>query len=227
MYKQVFDILKNKMIILFVFMYPVLAIIFNYLLKDTPEAVNMVIPIFITMHVIMSPIICMSSIISEEKEKNTLKGLFFASINGREYIIGISSVLMIMLIISMIPYYFILDFTMGQILRFIYFSIIGFACSILLGGVIGVSAKNQMCVGTISSPISMLIGLLPMAAIFNDTIDKCSRILYSKRIYDVVYRFMRNNSIDYKTDTVVCLCNMFVLSIIFGFFYKKSRKLNK
>lgn len=227
MYKQLHDTIRNKLIILLIFMYPVLAYIFYFLLKDTPQAVNMVVPIFITMHIIMAPIVCMSSIISEEKEKNTLKGLFFSGVKSYEYLIGVSSVLLLILIVSLIPYLFILQFSVGQAFCFFYFAIIGFLCSLLLGSVIGIISKNQMCVGTISSPLSMFIGLLPMASMFNAHIDKVSKVLYSKRIYDVIYSFMDNKEIDIFTDTSVCTINMFILILIFGFAYRSSGKMNK
>ena len=98
MYKQFCDTLKNKLLLLLIFMYPVLAYIFYFLLKDTQEAVNIVIPIFITMHIIMAPIVCMSSIISEEKEKNTIKVLLFSGIRSYEYLLGVAGVLMLSLI---------------------------------------------------------------------------------------------------------------------------------
>ena len=110
MYKQFCDTLKNKLLLLLIFMYPVLAYIFYFLLKDTQEAVNIVIPIFITMHIIMAPIVCMSSIISEEKEKNTIKVLLFSGIRSYEYLLGVAGVLMGILIVSVIPYLFILKF---------------------------------------------------------------------------------------------------------------------
>lgn len=225
MYKQLHDTIKNKLVILLIFMYPVLAYIFYFLLKDTPQAINMVIPIFVTMHIIMAPIVCISSIISEEKEKNTLKGLFFSGVKSYEYLLGISSVLLLILIVSLIPYLFILQFKVGQILCFFNFAVIGFLCSLLLGSVIGIISKNQMCVGTISSPLSMFIGLLPMTSMFNTHIDKISKVLYSKRIYDVIYSFMDNKEIDIIIDTSVCMINMFILIIIFSFAYRTSGKI--
>lgn len=225
MYKQLHDTIKNKLVILLIFMYPVLAYIFYFLLKDTLQAINMVIPIFVTMHIIMAPIVCISSIISEEKEKNTLKGLFFSGVKSYEYLLGISSVLLLILIVSLIPYLFILQFKVGQILCFFYFAVIGFLCSLLLGSVIGIISKNQMCVGTISSPLSMFIGLLPMTSMFNTHIDKISKVLYSKRIYDVIYSFMDNKEIDIIIDTSVCMINMFILIIIFSFAYRTSGKI--
>ena len=116
MYKQFCDTLKNKLLLLLIFMYPVLAYIFYFLLKDTQEAVNIVIPIFITMHIIMAPIVCMSSIISEEKEKNTIKVLLFSGIRSYEYLLGVAGVLMGILIVSVIPYLFILKFEKQQCL---------------------------------------------------------------------------------------------------------------
>ena len=121
MYKQFCDTLKNKLLLLLIFMYPVLAYIFYFLLKDTQEAVNIVIPIFITMHIIMAPIVCMSSIISEEKEKNTIKVLLFSGIRSYEYLLGVAGVLMGILIVSVIPYLFILKFDTEQTLLCIKF----------------------------------------------------------------------------------------------------------
>ena len=119
MYKQFCDTLKNKLLLLLIFMYPVLAYIFYFLLKDTQEAVNIVIPIFITMHIIMAPIVCMSSIISEEKEKNTIKVLLFSGIRSYEYLLGVAGVLMGILIVSVIPYLFILKFDTEQTLLYV------------------------------------------------------------------------------------------------------------
>ena len=188
---------------------------------------NIVIPIFITMHIIMAPIVCMSSIISEEKEKNTIKVLLFSGIRSYEYLLGVAGVLMGILIVSVIPYLFILKFDTEQTLLFFYFIILGFVCSMLLGSVIGIMSKNQMSVGTISSPLSMFIGLLPMASIFNDSVDKASKILYSKRIYDVVYSFMGEMKTDIGIDTGVCAANMAVLILVFCFVYTKSGKMSQ
>lgn len=221
MYKQILDILKNKLIILMIFMYPVLTYVFYFALNDTKEAINMMIPIFITMHIIMAPIICMSSIISEEKEKNTLKVLFFADVKGYEYLLGVGIVLLGVLAISIIPYFFIIKFTTSEIGIFYFFSIIGFISSLLLGAVIGISAKSQMSVGTISSPLSMIIGLLPMVSIFNSNINKFSKVIYSKRIYDVVYNFLLTEDIQLKSDVVVCLLNMTLFVLIFCIVYKR------
>lgn len=227
MYKQLHDIIRNKLVILLIFMCPVLAYIFYFLLKDTPQAVNMVVPVFITMHIIMAPIVCMSSIFSEEKEKNTLKGLFFSGVKSYEYLTGVSSILLLILIVSLIPYLFILQFSAGQVLCFFYFAVIGFLCSLLLGSVIGMIFKNQMCGGTISSPLSMVIGLLPMASMFNTHINNVSKVLYSKRIYDVIYLFTGDKEIDIFIDTSVCMINMFILIIIFGLAYRTNGEMSE
>ena len=221
-YKQMHDCLRNKLIILMIFMYPILTYIFYFLLHDTPEAINMVIPIFITMHIIMTPIICMSSIISEEKEKNTLKVLFFSNVKGREYLLGVGMVILFILILSLIPYLLILDFTIMELSIFYLFSIFGLITSLLLGAVIGIVAKNQMSVGTISSPLSMIIGLLPMMAVFNTTINKFSKIIYSKQIYDIVYKFLVSEEVDYQTLILICISNMIVFIFMFSIVYRRT-----
>ena len=62
---------------------------------------------------------------------------------------------------------------------------------------------------------------------FNTNIDKISKVLYSKRIYDVIYSFMDNKEIDILIDTSICVINMFILIIVFGFAYRTSGKMNK
>ena len=68
---------------------------------------------------------------------------------------------------------------------------------------------------------------LPMASIFNDSVDKASKILYSKRIYDVVYSFMGEMKTDIGIDTGVCVANMAVLILVFCFVYTKSGKMSQ
>lgn len=47
------------------------------------------------------------------------------------------------LIVSVIPYLFILKFDTEQTLLFFYFIILGFVCSMLLGSVIGIMSKTR------------------------------------------------------------------------------------
>lgn len=204
------------------FLYPVLTYTFYFLMHDTKEALDMMIPIFITMHIIMTPIMCMSSIISEEKEKNTLKYLFFSNVRGGEYLFGVGIVILFILTLSVIPFLFILDLTVKEAVVFFLFSIIGLITSQFLGSVIGIVAKNQMSVGTISSPLSMVIGLLPMLAVFNSTINKCGKVIYSKQIYDVVYNFLQSKKVDFNNGIIICISNMIIFILIFCIVYRKT-----
>lgn len=56
-------------------------------MKDSELA--SVLPTFITMHIVMIPIINMANIIAEEKEKNTLRVLIMSNVKPMEYLIGI------------------------------------------------------------------------------------------------------------------------------------------
>ena len=221
-YKQTLDILKNKMIVFMMFLYPFMTLTFKLLLINQAEIFSFVFPVFVTMHIIMAPMLCFSSVISEEKENNTLKMLFLSDVRSIEYLFGIGLCLIFFLITSTIPYYFILDLTFNQAIILLFMSLFGFICSALLGSIIGIFAKNQTSVGTIDSPISMFIGLLPMMGNFNETIKKVSNILYSQRIYNIAYNY--NNmtfDIAYREEIFIFFCNAAVLIVIFSMIYSE------
>lgn len=80
--------------------------------------------------------------------------------------------LTVFLLISTVPYYFLLNLEYKAGLQLFLISFIGVSCSSLLGSIIGVVAKSQIVVGTISSSVSMIIGLLPMMSNFSSELKK-------------------------------------------------------
>lgn len=229
LYKQFADMSRNKMLIFMMLMYPILLFLFYILLKNNNKQIlDFMFPTFVTMHIIMSPIICFSSVISEEKEKGTLRVLLLSGVNAIEYFLGVFLCLLFFLMISTSPYYFLLNLEHKECFQLFLISFIGVSCSSLLGSIIGIVAKNQIVVGTISSPVSMIIGLLPMMSNFSSDLKRVSDYLYSQRIYDFVYSF-RVNTVDLTIkDLVIFGCNFVVFALLFVIVYrKKSLALEK
>ena len=71
--KQILDTIKNKTVFIQFLMFPIIAVIMENAVKieDMPE--HFFAKLFAVMFIGMSPLSCMSAIISEEKEKNTLR----------------------------------------------------------------------------------------------------------------------------------------------------------
>ncbi len=223
LYKQFADMSRNKMLIFMMLMYPILLLFFYVLLKNNNKQVlDFIFPTFVTMHIIMSPIICFSSVLSEEKEKGTLRVLLLSGVNAIEYFLGVFLCLLFFLLISTVPYYFLLNLEFKEGLQLFSISFIGISCSSILGSIIGVVAKSQIVVGTISSPVSMVIGLLPMMSNFSSKLKKVSVFLYSQRIYDFIYSF-RVSSVDISLkDIIIFGCNFVIFALLFVIVYRKK-----
>ena len=89
--KQVKDTGKNMALLVQFVMFPMMAAIMENAihLEDMPE--HFFVGMFAVMHVGMAPLTVTVSIISEEKEKNTLRMLLLANVRPLEYLCGIGS----------------------------------------------------------------------------------------------------------------------------------------
>lgn len=223
LYKQFGDMSRNKMLIFMMLMYPILLLVFYFLLKNNNNQVlDFIFPTFVTMHIIMSPIICFSSVLSEEKEKGTLRVLLLSGVNAIEYFLGVFLCLLFFLMLSTVPYYFLLNLQLKEGLQLFLISLVGVSCSSLLGSIIGIVAKSQIVVGTISSPVSMVIGLLPMMSNFSSDLKKASDYLYSQRIYDFIYSFRMNTVNITVKDFIIFGGNFIIFALLFVIVYRKK-----
>lgn len=85
--KQIKDSLKNRLVLVVFFMFPILALVFKEIVSEVE--LDFILPSFMTMNTVMVPIIFMSSIVSEEKEKKTLRMLIMSNVKAWEYLIGV------------------------------------------------------------------------------------------------------------------------------------------
>lgn len=215
--KECKDARKNKSIIFMLAMFPVFTYIF-YEIVDK-ETISYVLPNFITMHLIMSPILCMASILGEEKEKGTLRVLLYANVTSLEYVIGIGTFVLGIIWISSLLYIPVLNFDIKH--NFIFLGVaFGVAlCSMILGAVVGTIVKNQISVGPYAAPVAIALGMLPMMAMINDSVMKVSRFLYSQIVFNVV---SNHEYILSKRDILVVVFNLSIVLLIFAITYRKN-----
>lgn len=217
-FKQIRETLKNKPILIQFLMLPVLAVIMENAVKieDMPE--HFFAKLFAVMFVGMAPLTCMSSVISEEKEKNTLRVLMMSNVKPVQYLIGIGSYIWIMCMAGAAVFSALCEYKGTDIVRFLLVMAVGIILSMLVGAVIGIAADNQMTSVSVTLPIMMIFSFLPMLSMFNETIEKIARITYSQQISLLV-----NNNFENLREGIIVISINFVLAIVLFFLaYRKK-----
>ena len=102
--KQIKETFRNKTILIQFLMFPVMVIIMENAIKLENMPEHFFVKLFAVMFVGMAPLTCMSAIISEEKEKNTLRALMMSNVKPFEYLIGVGAYVFIMCIIGAVVF---------------------------------------------------------------------------------------------------------------------------
>ena len=102
--KQIKETFRNKTILIQFLMFPVMVIIMENAIKLENMPEHFFVKLFAVMFVGMAPLTCMSAIISEEKEKNTLRALMMSNVKLFEYLLGVGAYVFIMCIIGAVVF---------------------------------------------------------------------------------------------------------------------------
>ena len=217
--KQLKDTLKNKTVLIQFIMFPAMTLLMENAVKipDMPEL--FFTKLFSVMFLGMAPITSAAAIISEEKEKNTLRVLTMANVKPWEYLLGVgiyvwklcmagAGIMATGLPASDIPFY------LGIMAA-------GLVISVIIGACIGVFSANQMSATSLFVPVMMVFSFSPMLAMFNDKIEKVARIFYTQQ-FRVLMNQMSFEGI--KTESIFILVVNAVLAVVlfFAAFRKKG-----
>lgn len=218
--KQLKDTLKNKTVLIQFLMFPVLGIIMTRTIQIQNMPPNFFVNLFATMYIGMAPLTAIAAIISEEKEKHTLRVLRMADVSAAQYLIGIGSYVFAACMLGGVVFCCLLEDAAG-VERMLYLLImaVGVSASILVGAAIGVGSKNQMSATSVTVPVMMLFSFLPMLSMFNDKIEKIARLTYSEQIR-VLLSGLEGGTI-HASHILVITCNMILFGVLFFAFYKK------
>jgi len=219
LWKQVKDTFKNKTILIQFVMFPVMTVIMENAIKIENMPKHFFANLFAIMYIGMAPLTSMSAIISEEKEKNTLRVLHMSNVKAVEYFIGnaiyIWSICMLgSLVIGLAGGY------SGEILvKFMLVMAVGHLISTMLGAAIGAFSTNQMMATSITIPVMMVFSFLPMLSMFNDTIGKFAKIFYSQQLHLLISQL---NDFEVSTECVIVMCvNIILITGIFALGYQR------
>ena len=218
--KQIADTLKNKTVLIQFMMFPALVIIMEKAIKIDNMPEHFFVKLFAVMFVGMAPLVSMASIISEEKEKNTLRVLLMSSVRPCEYLIGTGAYVFVMCMAGTAVFAAVGGYTGTALIQFLLIMTAGIILSELTGAVIGVFCKDQMNATSLYVPVMLVSSILPMISMFNDTVKKISGVTYSQQISELISG-IGNSDISAARILIIAL-NFTAAAILFSIAYKRK-----
>ena len=219
--KQIKDTGKNIALLIQFIMFPLMAVIMENAiqLNDMPE--HFFVGMFAVMHIGMAPLNVTTAIISEEKEKNTLRGLLFANIKPTEYLIGVGGFVFTACMVGAVVFGILGGYRGRQFFLFLLIMAVGIIVSMLIGAVIGIQSKSQIAATSIMTPVMMVFAFMPMLAMFNDTIAKVADFAYSQQI-QLLLNGVSSGAAPESKSMVVIAISIVAAAGAFVYTYRKS-----
>lgn len=217
--KQLKDTIKNKTVLIQFIMFPLMTIIMTSAIPESKLPKAFFATLFATMYIGMAPLTSIAAIISEEKEKNTLKVLMMANVKPGEYLFGIGIYIFIICSIGSVIFGVVAGYAGWQLLRFILAFMLGVIASLLVGASIGMFSKNQMGATSVTVPVMMIFSFLPMIALFNNNVEKVSKYIYTQQINYLLNNLSVSN-FDFEKIMIIGI-NIMVFMLAFVFAYRK------
>ncbi len=219
--KQIKDTLRNKTVLIQFLMFPVITLIMNNTVKIPNMPENFFVNLFATMYIGMAPLTSIAAVISEEKEKNTLRVLVLSNVKPYEYLLGIGSYVWLAcmtgsLVICMAGHH---GWKTGLI--FMGIMAVGIFISLLVGAVIGIGCRTQMMATSITVPVMMVFSFLPMLSLFNGTVAKIARFVYSEQI-SLMLGGITNFELTAERIGVIGV-NIFIAALVFMATFRKCK----
>lgn len=218
--KQIIDTMKNKTVFIQFLMFPIMTIIMENTVKLEDMPWHFFVKLFSVMFIGMAPLTCMSAIISEEKEKNTLRVLMMSNVKPWQYLVSIGTYIFIMCMIGTIVFAVLGEYKNFELIMFIFSMISGILLTELIGAVIGILSRNQMTATSLTIPIMIIFSFVPMLSMFNQSIKKIAGIIYSQQISELINSI---NTSEISEKGIIIISANFVLGLVlFVVAYKKK-----
>lgn len=220
--KQLKDTLKNKTVLIQFIMFPILTLIMNNAVKLDGMPENFFVELFAAMYIGMAPLTSISAIISEEREKNTLRVLMMSNVKPHEYLLGIGCYVWTACMLGSLVICIAGNYGLKMSLLFMAVMAIGILTSLLIGAAIGLLSRTQMMATSISVPVMMIFAFMPMLSMFNDTIAKIAKFTYSTQISNMLNRI---NALSFEADSIgIIAVNALLFIILFVIAYNKNHE---
>ena len=217
--KQLKDTLKNKTILIQFILFPLMTLIMENAININGMPELFFTKLFSIMYIGMAPVTSVAAIISEEKEKNTLRVLMMANVKPWQYLTGVGIYVWGICMMGAGVMAFGLD--MRNVPFYLCVMGLGFAISIFAGACIGMYAKNQMASTSMVMPVMMILSFLPMLAMFNSTIAKAANIFYTQQLKKILDQ-MNFESISGENIAIILVNAMLFLTLFYVTYKRKG-----
>lgn len=181
--KQCKDFVKNKTVFIQFILFPVLTLVMGGMVKMEGMPENFFASLFATMYIGMAPLTSMAAILSEEKEKNTLRVLLMYNVKPQQYLFGVGIYIWVFCMLGAGVICAAGSFRMRERFLFMAVMAVGILISLLAGAAIGVFSRTQMMATSIALPVMMVISFLPMLSMFQEKVAKAAKFLYSGQVH--------------------------------------------
>jgi len=222
--KQSKDMLRNIGVLAMFVVFPLVALALESLIElpaDTPGIpggafVPMMVAMFLGLGLMMS----VASIISEDRESNSLRFLIIAGVKPMSYLLGIGGVVFVAGVITSGAFGLIGNIGGSHWIPFMATMLSAALASIFLGAIVGLLSKNVQAATGLSMPIGMALGLLPMAAGFNDTVARVAEFIFTQQVSLVI----SDPTASVARPLAIIWANVAVLAVVFAVVYAKRGK---
>ena len=123
--------------------------------------------------------------IAEEKEKHTLRTLMLANVGASQVAAAKAVVALVASIVVNAACFFVAGGEPGMLGAYLALGVVGSLPIILFSLVLGLASRDQMTAGVYSVPV-LLVALVPMFGMANETIEKVSHWLPTGGGYDLI-----------------------------------------
>ncbi|MBE6764553.1 MAG: ABC transporter permease [Ruminococcaceae bacterium] len=219
-FRQLKDTIKNKSVLIQFLMFPMMTLIMENTIKLDNMPPNFFAELYAVMYVGMAPLTAVSSIIAEEKEKNTLRVLLMANVKPHEYMLGVGSYVWLLCMAGALVIGLCADYSALAMVGYMLVMAVGFVISILAGATVGLLSPGQMAATSISVPMMTVFSFLPMIAMFNSTIEKIAKFCYTYQIK--LFLALPDGDIMSMSGIIVLACSFAVAVTAFIISYKRN-----
>lgn len=165
--------------------------------------------------------------IAEEKEKRTLRTLMLANVGASQVVASKAVVALVASTVVNAACFFVAGGEPGMLGAYLALGVVGSLPIILFSLVLGLASRDQMTAGVYSVPV-LLVALVPMFGMANETIEKVSHWLPTGGVYDLIGLAMdgRLLSQDALAPLGVTLAWIVVGAVVFAALFKRLSRDN-
>ena len=224
--KEVKGLAKNKNVLL-MFLLPVFfAIIYSRLAASDPSAHMDIVEILLLcvgMNLILGSSFVMAMLISEEKEKNTLRTLMLSGVSPLEFLAGKVLITFLLTTLSNLAIFLIVGIDPSYLFQFILLTTLVVIAMMEIGAVLGIFSPNQMATGTIGMPVLMVFLFVPMFAPVNETVGTVAGYLPTHNLNLVLESLFSGGGLGANSTTNLAIILAWIVVAAAGFIYTYNK----